>query len=191
MTGLDTIRIEAKFGFGDMHSSIERLLLRADRMIRPYRSVRLIRRAERFVWRCRADVKDLQRVFRNLAILDQGTRELYHNHETRQWLAEQVSRLLAEKGGRPGLELEHMASIYRSYVDCERADRARRVGQRYIRFTPDQLPRSEPFLSIARTWPHICGETNSHLREVASAYRPHRFIAAPADGYTAEEWEAL
>lgn len=191
MTQLDTIRIEAKFGFDGMHSRMERLLLRADRVIRPYRSFKLVRKGERFLWRCRPDVKDLEGIFRNLAILDEVTRELYHNHETRQWLADRICGLLVEVGGRPGLELERIASIYRSYLDCERADRARRIGQRYVRFTPHPLPRSEPFLSIARAWPHIRGEKNSHLREIAGRYRPQRFVAAPLDGYTADEWEAL
>lgn len=130
-------------------------------------------------------------MFESLAVLDQGTRELYYDAATRHWLAGAIRSSLSEQDERPGLALQHMVATCRRYVDCERADRARRIGQRYVRFTPHAFPRSEPFLSLARGWPELRGERNSHLRQIVAEHRPHTFAAAPMDGDAAEEWEGL
>lgn len=191
MTGIDTFRTEERFGFGELHSPAERLLLRAAEVMRPCRSWKLARQTERLVWRLLPDVTDLRRGFESLAVLDQGTGELYYDAATRHWLASAICSSLSEQDGRPGLALQHMAATCRRYVDCERADGARRIGQRYVRFTPHVFPKSEPFLSLAQGWPEVRGERNSHLRQIKAEHSPHTFLALPIDRYTAEEWEGL
>ncbi len=191
MTGIDTLRTEERFGFGELHSPAERVLLRAAEVMRPCRSWKTARQAERLVWRLLGDVTDLRRVFESLAVLDQGTRELFYDAATRHWLAGAIRSSLSEQDGRPGLVLQHMAATCRRYVDYNRADRARRIGQRYVRFTPYPFPRSEPFLSLARGWPEVRGERNGHLRQIVAEHHPHTSVAASLDGYTAEEWEGL
>lgn len=171
--------------FGTRHTPnlTAKAAMRLERLFPNHRNWALSRLIERQYSRHRPDITDLALIYRLLATIDQASLEMMSPEQSRRALCRQIDNWIIQDTPRPGLSLFYLSQ---RYVDGVRHYRVGAIGKfvESSSFIPHPIPRTEPFLELARIWPEIRRQRNGHLREIVGQYpaQPNETAYGPFAG---------